>query len=65
MTALPRRMYRDPAEQLLEAEAETCKGCKHARVSAWDQGYPPPIPRCNNPRSAQILADKRCEEYDE
>lgn len=51
-------MYKDPAEQLLDAEAATCKGCK----SHWiknGQAY------CDNPQVKQLLADKRCEEYEE
>lgn len=59
MTALPRRMYRDPAEQLLDAEAETCKGCIHREVHAGAREY------CGNTATKQLLADKRCEEYEE
>lgn len=59
MTALPRRMYRDPAEQLLEAEAATCKGCRSRKVDR--EG----IARCSNPRRHEVLADKRCDEYEE
>lgn len=59
MTALPRRMYRNPEEQLLEAEAETCKGCRF-RTPHQDGN-----PRCMNPRIDQVLADKRCDEYQE
>lgn len=60
MTALPRRMYRDPAEQLLEAEAETCKGCVHREVShGGAREY------CGNPDVKQLLADQRCDEYEE
>lgn len=58
MTALPRRMYRDPAEQLLEAEAETCKGCKH--VEHWRD-----VDHCGNPKVKAVLAEKRCELYKE
>jgi hypothetical protein len=59
VTALPRRMYRDPAEQLLEAEAQTCKGCEFRRV---DQAG---IARCKNAARRELLADKRCDEYEE
>jgi hypothetical protein len=60
MTALPRRQYRDPLEQLIEAEAETCKGCIHREVShAGAREY------CGNPAVKQLLADKRCEHYEE
>lgn len=60
MTALPRRMYKDPAEQLLDAEAETCKGCIHRRPSdAGAHEY------CGNHLVKQLLADKRCDEYEE
>lgn len=59
MTALPRRMYRDPQEQLLEAEAETCKGCRF-RTMGRDG-----VARCRNPRRAEVLAEKRCDDYEE
>jgi hypothetical protein len=58
MTVLPRRMYKDPAEQLLEAAAETCKGCK----STWTKRG---LAYCDNPLVKTILADKRCNEYEE
>lgn len=60
MTALPRRMYKDPAEQLLEAEAETCKGCVHREIS-----YVGAREYCGNPQVKQLLADKRCAYYEE
>jgi hypothetical protein len=59
MTALPRRMYRNPEEQLLEAEAETCKGCRYRKPQ------PDGNARCVNPRKRQVLADQRCDEYEE
>jgi hypothetical protein len=59
MTALPRRMYRNPEEQLLEAEAETCKGCRYRTVDRDGTA------RCKNPRQVQIVADKRCNEYED
>lgn len=59
MTALPRRMYKDPAQQLLDAEAETCKGCAHREVQSNAREY------CGNPQVKQLLADKRCEFYEE
>lgn len=58
MTALPRRMYKDPAEQLLEVEAETCKGCKH--VEHWRGAD-----HCGNPKVKTVLAERRCEHYEE
>lgn len=58
MTALPRRMYKDPAEQFLEAEGETCKGCVH--VEHWRGAD-----RCQNPKVKTVLAEKRCEHYEE
>lgn len=58
MTALPRRMYRDPAEQLLEREAETCKGC--AYIERW-RG----VDHCINPKVKAVLAEQRCEHYQE
>ena len=60
MTTLPRRMYRDPAEQLLDAEAETCKGCVHREISISGA-----IKYCDNPNVKQLLADRRCDEYKE
>lgn len=59
MTALPRRQYRDPLDQLIEAEAETCKGCRFRTVDRDGTA------RCKNPRQVQIVADKRCIEYEE
>jgi len=56
---LPRRMYKDPAQQLLDAEAETCKGCVHRRIDG--EG----VARCKNPGQRAVLADKRCDEYQE
>lgn len=58
MNALPRRMYKDPAEQLLEAEAESCKGCTH--VEAWRGAD-----HCQNPKIKAVLAERRCEFYEE
>lgn len=53
-------MYRDPAEQLLDAEARTCKGCVHREVShGGAREY------CGNPDVKQLLADQRCDEYEE
>lgn len=59
MNALPRRMYKDPAEQLLEAEAETCKGCEHRQVDRTGAA------RCKNLARREVLAEKRCDEYEE
>lgn len=58
MTALPRRMYRDPQEQLLEREAETCRGCKHRQP--WKGAD-----YCENPLTKHLLAEQRCEKYEE
>lgn len=57
---LPHRMFKDPAQQLLDAEALTCKGCKHREVS-----YAAAREYCDNPLVKQLLADKRCGEYEE
>jgi hypothetical protein len=56
---LPRRMFKDPAQQLLDAEALTCKGCMHREVPHTGREY------CGNPLVKQLLADKRCNEYEE
>jgi hypothetical protein len=58
VTALPRRMYKDPAEQLLDAEAETCKGCVH--VEHWRGAD-----HCQSPKTKAVLAERRCENYEE
>lgn len=58
MSALPKWMYKDPAEQLLEAEAQTCKGCTH--VEHWrGTGH------CQSPSVKAVLAEARCEFYEE
>ena len=58
MTVLPRGMYRDPAEVLLEAEAQSCKGCAYAEV--WRD-----VLHCMNPNIKAVLAEHRCDEYQE
>lgn len=58
MSALPRRMYSDPEFQLLEAEAETCKGCVHVDHRRGAD-------HCDNPKVKAVLAEKRCEHYEE
>jgi hypothetical protein len=58
VNALPRRMYKDPAQQLLDAEAETCKGCVH--VENWRGAD-----RCQSPKVKAVLAERRCEFYEE
>ena len=60
MTTLPQRRYADPLDVLLDAEAETCKGCMHREVS-----YAGARECCGNPAVKQLLADKRCDEYEE
>lgn len=57
---LPRCMFKDPAQQLLDAEALTYKGCAHREVS-----YNGAREYCGNPQVKQLLADKRCEFYEE
>lgn len=56
---LPKRKYGDPLKVLLKDEAETCKGCRWRQVDGDD------TPRCRNVRAVQIIADKRCGEYEE
>ena len=51
-------MYRDPQQQLLDAEAETCKGCVH--VEQWRGAD-----HCMNPKIKAVLAEQRCEFYKE
>ncbi len=58
--ALPRRMYRNPEDQLLAAEAETCKGCRYReppRDSAKE--------RCVSLERRSPVAGVRCEYYEE
>jgi hypothetical protein len=52
-------MYRDPAEQLLDAEAETCKGCMFRKTGSDG------VARCANPGMRTVLAEERCDEYEE
>ena len=59
MTALPRRQYRDPLDQLIEAEAETCKGCRYRTPDGTGTA------RCANPRRSEVLAERRCDEYED
>lgn len=57
---LPNRKFGDPLKVLLAKEAETCKGCVHREVShVGAREY------CGNPDVKQLLADKRCDEYDD
>lgn len=58
MTALPRRQYRDPLEQMIEAEEEGCKGCRW-RTPDGD------ITRCRNPLVPNLLAERRCDDYED
>lgn len=60
MSTLPQKRFGDPLEVLLKAEAETCKGCVHREVS-----YNSAREYCGNPLVKQLLADKRCDEYEE
>jgi hypothetical protein len=55
---LPQRRFGDPLQVLLRAEAETCKGCVHT-FTKNDNDY------CGNALVRQLLADKRCDEYEE
>ncbi len=57
--ALPKHMYQDPARQALDKEAATCKGCRWRKLDAAQ------VQRCENRLVVQILADKRCKEYEE
>lgn len=59
MTTLPERKYGDPLHVLLKDEAETCKGCRYRTPDGTGNA------RCANPRQVQVLADKRCDEYEE
>lgn len=59
MTTLPQKRFGDPLDVLLKAEAETCKGCIYREVWLYAK------PSCGNPEVKQVLADKRCDEYEE
>jgi hypothetical protein len=59
VTALPERKYGDPLNVLLRDEEETCKGCRYRTVDRDGTA------RCKNPRQVQVLADRRCDEYEE
>lgn len=56
---IPQRRFGDPLQVLLRAEEETCKGCIHREVQPNAREY------CGNPATKQLLADKRCDEYEE
>jgi hypothetical protein len=58
VNVLPQETYRDPLEQLLRAEAATCKGCCFRRVIDREL-------QCTHPRTADPLTDVRCAEYEE
>lgn len=58
MTTLPKRLYGNPLDVLLKAEAETCKGC--AYVETWRGAE-----HCMNPNIKAVLAEHRCDEYKE
>ena len=58
MSVLPQRTYRDPLEQLLEAEEETCKGCRWRKVVDGTL-------QCTNQRTANPLRQVRCKHYEE
>lgn len=59
MTTLPERKYGDPLNVLLKDEAESCKGCRYRTVDRDGTA------RCRSPRVDQVLADQRCDEYEE
>jgi hypothetical protein len=60
MTARPQRDYLDPLDRLIKAEEATCKGCIHREA-----GHPGARDYCGNPLVKQLLADKRCGEYED
>lgn len=53
-------MYKDPAEQLVDAQAgiETCQGCVYAEH--WRGAD-----RCQNPKVKSLLAERRCDVFRE
>lgn len=55
---IPQRRFGDPLQVLLREEAETCRGCRYAK----DDGE---VVRCQNPRVLDVLAEKRCDQYEE
>ena len=57
---LPRHKYRDPLEVLLRAEEESCKGCGYRDVPSNSTKA-----HCKNPASGTLLAEKRCDDYEE
>lgn len=65
MTALPRRQYRDPLEQLLEAEEESCKGCRWRTVRPGNPKDFSLVVGCDNPRAHPAVRDRRCDEYED
>jgi hypothetical protein len=56
---LPQKLFGDPLEVLLKAEEESCRGCRFRTVDRDGTA------RCKNPRVDQVLADKRCAEYED
>jgi hypothetical protein len=59
MTTLPKRQYGDPLEVLIRIEEETCKGCRFRTVDRDGTA------RCKNPFRRQVLADLRCDDYED
>ena len=57
---LPRHQYRDPLDVLLRAEEESCKGCTFRTIDSNSTKA-----RCKNPASGTLLAEKRCDDYEE
>jgi hypothetical protein len=58
VNVLPQRTYRDPLEQVLEAEEESCKGCRWRRMV--DGAL-----QCTNQRIRDPLRQDRCKHYEE
>lgn len=56
-SALPKQLYRDPLETLIELEQGTCAGCKHEETMQFNGQ---PFRYCELPRQAY---GKRCRDY--
>lgn len=58
VTALPRGMYRDPLDILIEQESRTCKGCAHIETMVV---FGERVMNCNKAKKVGI----KCRQYKE
>jgi hypothetical protein len=56
---LPQKLFGDPLDVLIRVEEETCRGCRFRTVDRDGNAH------CRNPRVDQVLAEQRCDEYQE